>query len=286
LGDLFNGDSREIVAAQYRAFLGGQSEGAVWRSVQSCRGGGVDVFECGVTLVGMGGVSKVVDRVAAVFEDRRADQSLERAVGELRQRNDVLLREILPEGVVRRLQEGEGEAEVTCSVPVATVCFVGVNGLEQAQCSSMSPQGMLAFLTGLVKGYDECRLKCRRCHRLRACGDIYGVVGGVLDPEVAPNLVAEEVVGLGLDCLDAAGQYFARGGVGLSACAGVGTGSPMKAAVLGSERPAFDVFGEGVDVALALVGMSQPGTLQIAERTLQLVRGCSDFEIGPLAAAG
>jgi class 3 adenylate cyclase len=65
----------------------------------------------------------------------------------------------------------------------------------------------------------------------------------------------------------------------LSIRIGVNTGNTVIARVLGTDKPAFDIIGDSINLSLRLQNNSTPNKIQISKNTCELISSVSDFEI-------
>ena len=99
-------------------------------------------------------------------------------------------------------------------------------------------------------------------------------VGGLADSDTDH---AVSIVGLGVAMLEEAARHEALGKP-LQLRIGVHTG-PVVGGVIGTRKLAFDMWGDTVNVASRLEGLSPPGRILVSEATWQLVRGHFQCEV-------
>jgi class 3 adenylate cyclase len=102
--------------------------------------------------------------------------------------------------------------------------------------------------------------------------------GGLFDPNSPPSTHAEQMIRFGLDVLPIIDDINPRLNTLLSVRIGINTGGPLLAGVLGTDKPAFDIIGDPINVAARLQSTDIPGKIHISEDTHALVAAL-DFQI-------
>ena len=189
------------------------------------------------------------------------------------ERSETLLHNVMPASIAARLLGGE--QTIADEYPSVTVLFADIVGFTSLS-AQLEARAVIDLLGRLFVAFD--RLKSEHgLVKIKTIGDAYMAVGG-LPPGDDDQAVA--VVRLGLAMRDEAAGHEALGQP-LQLRIGVNTG-PAVGGVIGTQRLAFDLWGDTVNVASRLQEMAPPGRLVVSESTMHLVR--DQFVIEPLGA--
>lgn len=104
--------------------------------------------------------------------------------------------------------------------------------------------------------------------KIKTIGDAYMAATGAQEPA---GHTAAAAVRFSLDAINAAEAISNRVGFPLNIRVGIATGSVISG-VLSLKRPAYDLWGETVNLASRLESGSEPGTIHIAETTYWRVK--------------
>jgi adenylate cyclase len=213
-----------------------------------------------VTGLFMGGVALVTRELSA----RREFQA--------RARIEELLHSMLPADIVRRIQGGETQiADLHQEVSIVFSDLVGFTELSR----TISASELVGILNRLFSEFDRAA-ELYGMHKIKTIGDAYMAVGGVVESggDKGPAICAAEFA----CAMHGITERVARElGVPLQVRVGLHVG-PVVAGVIGTSRPAFDCWGEAVNLASRLESASQPGTVLMSESAYRLLRDSFPIE--------
>ncbi|HEX8416211.1 MAG TPA: adenylate/guanylate cyclase domain-containing protein [Methylobacterium sp.] len=196
---------------------------------------------------------------SAVMRERAARLQFrtERQLRTSRQRVEDLLHSMLPEEIVRRIQAGETViADAHGEVSIVFADLVGFTELSRR----MSPRQIIEILNRLFSSFDA-EAERHGIDRIKTIGDAYMAVGG-LGSGSANH--AEDAANFALALQGCVSQLSKDLDVPISIRVGLHVG-PVVAGVIGTKRPAFDCWGEAVNVASRLESTATPGGVLISE---------------------
>jgi class 3 adenylate cyclase len=176
-----------------------------------------------------------------------------------RQQVDDLLHSMLPREIVARIQAGETViADVHGQV---TVIFADIMEFA-ALARKMSAAQLVKTLNELFSMFD---LEAERCgvQRIKTMGDAYMAVSGLGRSAGGPDH-AESAAELALAMQRAAQTFVGASGHAVRLRVGLHVGSVV-AGVIGVRRPAFDCWGDTVNLARRLESHAEPGTILVSE---------------------
>ena len=175
-------------------------------------------------------------------------------------RSQSLLRNVLPQRVIDRLEAGEARiADRHDHVAVLFGDFVDFTRIS----AELSPAVLVDELNELFRGLDAI---CDDVgiEKIKTVGDAYlavGGLGGAADPvptEVSARAVADAALRmLELVARHSHGRATWRLRIGLHA-------GPIVAGVVGASKFAYDVWGDTINVASRLQSTAEPGRIQVS----------------------
>ena len=183
-----------------------------------------------------------------------------------------LLTRILPESIVRRIENGE--RQIADNVPEAVVLFADVVGFTEMAARN-TPEDVVRVLNGLFEEFDDC-VSAHRLEKIKTIGDAYMVAGSV--PEASPDSLAQ-AADLAMDMLDIAARHAGPDRRPISIRIGFHTGS-LLAGVIGKKRFGYDLWGDTVNLASRLQGSAASGTIHVSEAVRAKLE--SRYEFKPL----
>jgi adenylate cyclase len=187
------------------------------------------------------------------------------------QKSTALIHNILPASVAERLLVGE--QTIADDYPAVTVLFADIVGFTPLS-ARLDARALIDLLGRLFSSFDRLAAE-HGVVKIKTIGDAYMAVGG-LAPGGGDQAAA--VVRLGLALLEEAGRHEALGQplqLRIGVCSG-----PAVGGVIGTERLAFDLWGDTVNVASRLQELAPPGRVIVEERTMLLIR--NEFALEPL----
>ncbi|HOK44437.1 MAG TPA: adenylate/guanylate cyclase domain-containing protein [Bryobacteraceae bacterium] len=207
-------------------------------------------------------------RIGASIERKRLADAERRRAEEAeaeRQAAEALLRNILPKSVAEELRtKGSVAPRYYEDATIAFTDFVGFTCATE----NLAAQELVEILNTYFTAFD--RIVARyELEKLKTIGDSFMFAAGL--PERTPSHPVDAVLA-GLEMLDAVANMHQKD----PRCTwrvriGVHTG-PVIAGVVGESKFAFDVWGDTVNLSARMEAGSQPGRLNISERTYVRVK--------------
>ena len=272
----FRNDSSEAVAAKLDLMIKGQNA-LIYEDHFIGISDSASEICFKTTIIGMTNeISKDVNSFVFILSDETEIIKEQKEAEEAKAKSEKLLYQILPKDIVIRLNRGE--KDISFSIPHASVIFLDIVKFSDYS-ASLTPQEIMGNLSLVFAGFDECISKFSKLTKIKLIGDVYMAAGGLFgEPDDPPNGHAEETVKFGLDCLTELDSINISLNASLELRVGVNTGGPLIAGVLGTEKPAFDIIGDPINVASRLQSTDLPGRVQISQATKDLIES-SGFAI-------
>jgi adenylate cyclase len=190
---------------------------------------------------------------------------------EEKERSEALLRNILPNPVVLRLQAGE--TLIADRFEDVSILFADIVEFTPA-AARMSPSQLVDRLNRMFSEFDILALQLG-VEKIKTIGDAYMAATGL--PEPRPDH-AEAIVQFGLGMLTILERLNGtREEDPLRIRIGIHTG-PVVAGVIGHHKFIYDVWGDTVNVASRLEANSLPDRIQVSEATRRVLPAHYDFE--------
>ena len=183
-------------------------------------------------------------------------------------RSDMLLHNIFPASVVKRL--GDGEQIIADHFNDVTVLFCDLVGFT-ALSSRLSPIQTLGMLNEIFSGFDALAEK-NGVEKIKTVGDAYILVAGVPDPVTDP---AWRVVMMAREMASVLGSI--EHAEGLQLRIGISKG-PAAAGVVGTRKLFYDVWGDTVNLASRLEGACLPGRILVSDAVRSALGDRTSFD--------
>ena len=178
------------------------------------------------------------------------------------QRSDDLLHAILPDPIAARLKDSPGT--IADDVPSASVLFADVVDFTPLS-ADMTPAALVEMLDELFTVFDgfvnELGLE-----KIKTVGDAYMVAAGVPVPR---DDHADAIAGLALQIRDHV-STATFGGRRLQMRIGIASG-PVTAGIIGTQKFAYDLWGDTVNTASRMESSGLAGEIQLAPSTYELL---------------
>lgn len=233
----------------------------VWDKVKAFKVGGSDY----ITKPFQG------EEVLARVENQLKIQALQKALWREQQKSEKLLLNILPGAIVQELKENH------CSKPMqydeATFLFADIAKFTPSS-SSMPPADVVELLNQVFSAFDELVSK-HGVEKIRTIGDSYFVGAGL--PRIRKDH-AEAIADTALGMQKAIARFQWPNGEPLKLRVGINTGGPVVAAVIGTRKFAYDVWGDAVNLASRMESHSKPGRIQVTAATYEALKDKYEFE--------
>jgi PAS domain S-box-containing protein len=229
---------------------------------------------CWISLLALSNGDEVSSFVVILRDETDLLAQQEEAEAAKKQ-SETLLYQILPRDIVARLNAGE--KDISFSIESATIMFIDIVKFSD-YAANLTPQDIMGNLSQLFTGFDEACARFPLLIKIKLIGDVYMCAGGLFSLDIPPQGHAEQMVRFALDALQAVDDVNLKLSAALAVRIGINTGGPILAGVLGTDRPAFDIIGDPINVAARLQSTDIPGKIQISEGTQELLIGL-DFPI-------
>ncbi len=212
---------------------------------------------------------EVLARVSTHLNLRKAQRQVE----EERRKSDKLLLSMLPEAVADELKEkGYSEPQSFDAVSILFSDIVDFTRLA----ATFEPKKLIAELNDIFTHFDTI-MSSHGCERIKTIGDAYFAVAGI--PEPLPDH-AFALVTAARQMIDFLKARRDSGGAPWNVRIGIHSG-PAVAGIVGTEKYLYDVFGDSVNIASRMEGLSEPGRINISSATKALLAGRFELETRP-----
>jgi len=210
------------------------------------------------------------DEVLMVVRDVTTRHLAEEALRVEKECSEQILLNILPRPILEELKRSSGS--ISHRFESATVLFADIVGFTAA-ASSLPPAAVVETLNQIFTSFDAIAERLG-LEKIKTIGDAYMVVGGV--PVARPDHAAA-MAEMALAMQASISQFAFPGQQPLSLRIGMATG-PVVAGVIGVRKFIYDLWGDTVNVASRMESSGEPGRIQVAAVTYELLRGRYRFE--------
>ncbi|MEL7048460.1 MAG: adenylate/guanylate cyclase domain-containing protein [Pseudomonadota bacterium] len=169
---------------------------------------------------------------------------------------DALLRNILPDRIVARLNDGNAQL-VADSFNDATILFADISGFV-ALARRLGAARTVALLNELVTEFDVLADR-HGVEKIKTIGDAYMAACGIPEPVPKHTL---RMADLAVDMLDVAQKISDDKNLDIQLRIGIASG-PVMAGVIGTRKFSYDVWGDAVNLAARLENQSVPGRILV-----------------------
>jgi class 3 adenylate cyclase len=228
------------------------------------------------TLALVGGTS--MGTLSAYIRERgaRAAFRTQKELAASRERVDELLHSMLPREIVKRIQAGE--TAIADSYGEVSILFADLAGFTEMS-RKISPAHLVRVLNELFSSFDRDAERYG-IERIKTIGDAYMAIGGLTRGATGAEGVEDHVESAALFALaiqDRTRTLIVESGYPLNIRVGLHVG-PVVAGVIGVTRPAFDCWGESVNLASRIEGRATPGSIFLSESAYWRLRGSFEIE--------
>jgi adenylate cyclase len=172
---------------------------------------------------------------------------------------DALLRNILPDRIVERLKARPGEA-IADSFPEASILFADISGFV-AMARRLGAEKTVSLLNGIVTEFDGLAKK-HGVEKIKTIGDAYMAASGI--PEPTSDHLAR-LARMAIDMQTVLARLRKETSHDVNMRIGIASG-PVMAGVIGRQKFTYDVWGDAVNLAARLEGLSSPGRILLCPR--------------------
>jgi guanylate cyclase len=190
----------------------------------------------------------------------RQVSSTEERLDEERARADALLLNVLPPSIAQRLKDSPGDA-IADKHDEVSVLFADVVGFTPLS-ATMTPARSVELLNGIFVAFDRI-CEDEGVEKVRTIGDGYMAVAGAPEPR-ADHASALVRVALAM-------QRVMADQDALEVRIGINSGEAV-AAIVGTNRFHYDLWGDAVNVAARMESLGEPGRVHIARGTFERVK--------------
>jgi len=217
------------------------------------------------------GVLASVGRELAARREFQTDLALEAAHA----RVDDLLHSMMPHEIVERIQAGESTiADLHGEVSIVFADLVGFTALSR----QLSASTLVDFLNKVFSRFDAAAGRLG-VEKIKTIGDAYMAVGGLSYGEKARDH-AERMAEFALAMRNIAAELAAETELPIAVRIGLHVG-PVVAGVIGVKKPAFDCWGDAVNMASRLEHACGPGAVLISEPAFERLKDRYRVEAAP-----
>ena len=195
-----------------------------------------------------------------------------------RARSQALLRNVLPQRVIDRLDAGEQRiADRHGDVAVLFGDFVGFTRIA----AELAPADLVDELNVLFTGFDAICDE-RGIEKIKTVGDAYLAVAGLARSAADPAVAVADAALAMIDLLRRHPVDRAAWELRIGLHAG-----PIVAGVVGSSKFAYDVWGDTINVASRLQSTSEPGRVHVSAEIARRLGAAFELEPrGPVQLKG
>ncbi len=213
--------------------------------------------------------------VATFLRERRARQQFlaDRELASARNRVDDLLYSILPREIAQRIQAGEGG--IADSLGEVSIVFIDMVGFTK-HSRNASASELTNVLGQLFSAFDAEAAR-HGIDKIKTIGDAYMAIGG-LERGAASHDHAINAAAFALSVQEVVKRLAPTLPWPIEVRIGIHVG-PVVAGVIGVHRPAFDCWGESVNLAARLERQAPPGKIVVSESAYWRLRRA--FRIEP-----
>ena len=196
---------------------------------------------------------------------------LKGALAREQEKNNKLLHNILPERVVKDLQEkGESQPERFDHTAVFFADIVNFTGIVP----NMEPEELLVELNDIFGTFDRIFVK-HNCERIKTVGDAYMAVAGLHKSSAAPE---KDILLAAWEAREALNNRNNQPGTRKWQMRfGVNSG-PVIGGIVGQEKYIYDIFGDTVNIASRIEHLSEPMKINVPEKVYRIVQNDFEFE--------
>ncbi len=201
-----------------------------------------------------------------ITDQKRIEAELKlktRQLEEAHRRTDELLRNILPEQVIKELEEVE--TPLPRFVPSVTIVFIDIAGFSDIS-ARVSHKALVTKLAAYFHAFDLI-VKDEGLEKLKTVGDGYMYAGGLFTEDNQVEYCAKAA----LDILKVVGKRDWQVRIGIHV-------GPCIAGLVKGWRMVYDVWGDTVNVASRLQEASEPGHINVSEAVYEELGDDFEFE--------
>lgn len=197
-------------------------------------------------------------------------QKAELALRQQQQQTESLLRNILPDLIVKRLQTQQ--STIADNFAAVSVLFADLVNFTE-WFNLLPPTEVVEILNEIFSEFDRLSEQFG-LEKIKTIGDAYLVVGGL--PQLSHNH-AEAIAEMALAMQKAIAQFNAETDKTLSLRIGINTGEVV-AGIIGTKKFTYDLWGDAVNIARRMESQGIPDTIQVSATTYKLLKDKYSFQ--------
>jgi class 3 adenylate cyclase len=233
-----------------------------------------DMLIANAMVLSAGVIIGVLSSAGREFAARR-EFLTDLALEEAHARVDDLLHSMMPHEIVQRIQAGESTiADLHGEVSIVFADLVGFTALSR----QLSASTLVDFLNKVFSRFDAAASRLG-VEKIKTIGDAYMAVGGLSYGESARDH-ADRMAQFALAMRDIAAELAAETEMPIAIRVGLHVG-PVVAGVIGVKKPAFDCWGDAVNMASRLEHACGPGGVLISESAYDRLKDRFRVEAAP-----
>jgi adenylate cyclase len=174
--------------------------------------------------------------------------------------SDALLHNILPAPIVERLKRAP-KATIADAFGEGTVLFADLKGFVPLT-RRLGPVQSVALLNVIMSAFDALADRFG-VEKIKTIGDAYMIACGAPEPRADH---AERTARMALSMHERLAEIATAHGLSLALRIGIASG-PVMGGVIGNKRLTYDVWGDTVNLASRLEGLSRPGAILVSHET-------------------
>ena len=184
--------------------------------------------------------------------------------------SERLLRNVLPESIVKRLKAGE--RVIADGIPEATVVFVDIVNFVNLS-ATMAPAAVVIVLNRVFSAFDAL---CEQygVEKIKTIGDAYMLATGVPNPIKDHIVVAAKIA---LDMQELVTRLGMREQRTIQFRIGIHTG-PVVAGVIGTRKFSYDLWGDTVNIASRMEASGLPGRIHVTRPVYEALKDSFELE--------
>lgn len=192
-------------------------------------------------------------------------QSLQNDLRREQQKSEGLLLNILPAAIAQELKQTQ-KATPTQFEDAAFLFADLVN--FTANSTTMAPGEVVSFLNQIFSTFDIL-VQRYSVEKIRTIGDSYFVAGGLPNP--LPDCISA-IADMALEMQRQIAHFSWSNGNPLQLRIGISVGGPVVAAVIGTQKFAYDVWGDVVNLASRMESLGEAGKIQVTESVYERLK--------------
>ena len=186
--------------------------------------------------------------------------------------NELLLRNILPDEFVKRMQAGE--QDIVDRIPNVTAVFTLLTGLSKKNDKEPPKEAMRKF-SQLIAQFDETGEK-NDVEKVDIIGSNYLAACGLVTPRLDHY---QRALDFAMEMMEIMHQFNKQDDLDMKMRIGIHSGSVL-AGVIGNKNFDYNIWGTTIDIVSELRYSADQGGISISDQTYQLLHDKADFMRG------